>query len=94
MVVLKKKIGKNSVQITMCFFHALHPHMCQGRELLPVSECSSLLQSAPPCCVPSTAHLRFTHVFLAPLQLSSFSVPPINQSLKPTLHWHASLQGW
>lgn len=28
------------------------------------------------------------------LQLSSFSVPPINHSLKPTLPWCACLPGW
>lgn len=35
-------------------------------------------QSAPPCCVPSPAHLMSTPRFLGPLQLSSFSVLPIN----------------
>lgn len=36
MEVLKKKIEKNSVRITVSFFHVLHPHVCQSRTLLPV----------------------------------------------------------
>lgn len=47
------------------------------------TECFSLL-----CSLISTPGL------LVLLQLSSFSVPPTNHSLKPTLPWCACLQGW
>lgn len=47
------------------------------------AECSSLL-----CSLMSIPGL------LILLQLSSFSAPPDNQSLKPILPWCACLQGW
>lgn len=54
----------------------------------PLPTCVKTEHSSLLCSLMSTPGL------LVLLQLSSFSVPPINHSLKPTLPWCACLQGW